>query len=54
MCFYCFEPDKDSKHIITMKMHPNGTYLEYNQLPIGLRISPFACQAAMEEILDGL
>ena len=53
MSFYCFEIDEESKHI-TSTIHPNGTLLEYNCLPIGLRISPDACQAAMEDKLDGL
>ena len=35
-------------------MNPNGTLLEYNKLLMGLYISPDACQASTEEIIDVL
>ena len=53
MCFYWLKLDEDSKHF-TKTIHPNGTLLEYNQLPMELHISPDACQMSIEGILDGV
>lgn len=53
MIFYCFELDEQSKACTATK-HPNGSILEYKQLPMGLKISLDVAQAAMEEILQGL
>lgn len=48
--FYCFELTKESKQYTAIK-HPDGSVLEYKRLPMGLKISLDATQAAMEEVL---
>ena len=53
MMFYCFELDEQSRNLTTT-MAPDGTLLEYNVCPMGLKISPDFAQAAIEEILQGL
>merc|ERR1712113_874648 len=53
MMFYCFELDDESK-ALTTTMAPDGTLLEYQVCPMGLKISPDFAQAAIEQILQGL
>jgi transposase InsO family protein len=53
MCFYCFELDDESK-AYTTTFGPDGKLYHYNVLPMGVCTSPFATQATMEKILQGL
>lgn len=53
MQFYCFEPDEESKKYTTI-MTRDGQLYEYNQLPMGMKISPDEAQSIMEKILEGL
>lgn len=53
MCFYCYELEEESKHLMTA-IHPYGTLLEYNCLAMGLKVAPDIAQVIIKDILKGL
>ena len=52
MQYYTFALDEESRSLCTI-VTPFGPYL-YNQVPMGLKISPGYAQAHMEEVLRGI
>ena len=53
MQYWCFELDDESKEL-TATYGPDGLLYHYNLLPMGVCVSPYAAQAEMERILNGL
>jgi transposase InsO family protein len=53
MQYWCFELDDESKELTTT-YGPDVSLYHYNVLPMGVCVSPYAAQAEMERILNGL
>ena len=53
MQYWCFKLDDESKELTTM-YGPDGSLYHYNVLPMGVCVLPYAAQAEMERILNGL
>ena len=52
MMFYCFELSERSKCICVISMEENN--YSYNQLPMGVKISPDVAQRFMNDMLRGI
>ena len=52
MMFYCFELSERSKQICVISTEENN--YSYNQLPMGVKISPDVAQRFMVDMLQGI
>ena len=53
MQYWCFSLDEESKEMTTT-YGLDGQLYHYNNLPMGVCVSPYAAQAEMERMLYGL